>query len=146
MPPPPSPSPPARAQCPPEVIAAALAADPADPDCVFTIGRCLAASSLWPRPTDLYEYVFQLANDDGSLRAVTLAEWEQRRCPNEVCSTDGACYPHVAPSLSRAGWAGVVYADGRITALASAPVWHPAIQSSGVAEWTAICGITQLLQ
>ena len=37
-------------------------------------------------------------------------------------------------------------ADGRIAAYAPAPVGHPAIQSSGVAEWTAVCDITQLLQ
>ena len=59
---------------------------------------------------------------------------------------DGACYPHVIPSLARAGWAGVFFARGKITAAASAPVWHPAIQSSGVAEWTPLCGITQLLR
>ena len=90
--------------------------------------------------------MFQLADATGALRTVSLAEWEQRQCPNEVGYVDGACYPHVIPSLARAGWAGVFTVEGKITAIASTPVWHPAIQSSGVAEWTSICGITQLQQ
>ena len=50
---------------------------------------------------------FQLADHDGTLRTVTLDAWEQRQHPHEVCYVDGACYPHVIPSLARAGWAGV---------------------------------------
>ena len=35
---------------------------------------------------------------------------------------------------------------GQVVATASAPVWQPSIQSAGVAEWTAICGMAQLRQ
>ena len=136
----------ARAGCPIDILTAALTADRDDPNCVFTTGRCTADPSLWPAPSSHFENVFQLADHDGTLRAVTLAEWEQRQRPHEVCYVDGACYPHVIPSLARAGWASVFFAQGKITASASAPVWHPAIQSSGVAEWTPLCGITQLLR
>ena len=44
---------------------------------------------------------------------------------------DGACYPPRRP---------------RIVATTPAPVWHPSEQTSGAAEWTALCGIVQILQ
>ena len=37
-------------------------------------------------------------------------------------------------------------AQGKITVTGSAPAWHPAVQPSGVAKWTAVCGITRLLR
>ena len=37
-------------------------------------------------------------------------------------------------------------AQGKLTVTGSAPAWHPAVQPSGVAKWTAVCGITRLLR
>ena len=110
---------------PADTLAAALVADPSHPNCVFTTGRCIADPTSWPAPSTHFESIFQLADQDGTLRTVTRSEWEQRQHLDEVCYVDGACYPHVIPSLSRAGWAGIFLAQGKVTATAYAPVWHP---------------------
>ena len=107
-----------------DTLAAAVIADSSDPNCVFTTGRCVADPTHWPAPAAHFENVSQLADPDGTLRTVTLPEWEQRQHPDEVCYVDGACFPHVIPSLGRAGWASVFVARGRVTATAFAPVWH----------------------
>ena len=107
---------------PHDALVAALAADRDDPNCAFTTGRCTADPSQWPAPSSHFEYVFRLADHDGTLRTVTLAEWEQRQHPHEVRYVDGACYPHVIPSPARAGWVGVFLAHGKSASIASAPV------------------------
>ena len=117
----------ALAACPDGTLDAARTADFSDPNCVFT----LADASLTRR----------LGRARGALRK-RFSCWPTTTAhADEVCYVGGACYPHVVPSLARVGWVGVFFAHGKVTAIASALVWHPAIQSSGVAEWTAMCGI-----
>ena len=43
-----------------------------------------------------------------------------------MCYIDGAGYPHAILRLARAGLAGVFFADGKVTALASAWLWWKA--------------------
>ena len=80
------------------------------------------------------------------MHAVPRAQWEQRESRDEVCYIDGARYPHIVPNLARVGWAGVFVRGDQIVATAFAPVWQSSMQSFGVAEWTSICGIVQLVQ
>ena len=118
----------------PAITRDALASDHSDAASVFTAARGIVNPSDWPLPLEHFDNIFQLADRDGTLRNVTLAEWEQREPLDEVCYVDGACYPHVIPTLARAGWAGAFYAGNRLVATASAPVWHPSPQTSWGAE------------
>ena len=100
--------------------------------------------SDWPAPAGHFFNVLQLAATGGTLHDVPLAEWDRRDSTDEVCYIDGAYYLHVVPALARARWAGVFVKNGRVVATASAPVWHLSEQTSGAAEWTALCGVVHI--
>ena len=93
----------ARALCPQSVMRDALAADPNDPCSVFATGRSIVDPRGWPRPTEHFDNVFQLADAEGARRAVPLAEREQRDSLHEVCYVDGACYPTSSLALPALG-------------------------------------------
>ena len=106
-----------------------FAADPLGPCSVFATGRSIVDPRDWPRPSEHFENAFQLADADGVLRTVPLAEWDQRNRLHDVCYVNGACDPHAVPSLARAGWAGVFMSGGEVVATAFAPVSQPSTQS-----------------
>ena len=111
-----------RARCPPALLRDALASDPSEASSVYTSGRWVADPRDWPRPTEHLEYIFQLAAPHGTLRAVSLARWEQHESVYEACYIDGACYPHAVPSLACAGGVGVFMSGDKVVPTASALV------------------------
>ena len=74
----------ARAQCHTAILRDALASDPLDPGNVFARARGTADPEDWPPPSEHYQNALQLADPDGTLRTVPLAEWEQRPPHDEV--------------------------------------------------------------
>ena len=136
----------AQANCSPAILQEALEAHSHRRIALFTAARLAVNPSEWPAPAEHFSHVFQLAAADGTLEGVHLAAWERRDSTDEACYIDGACCPPRRPR-PRPPWVGCgVRKNDRNNATASTPVWHPSEQTCGAAEWTALCGIVQILQ
>ena len=113
---------------------------------LFCHARAYHDCGAWPQPTDNGRVLFMLPNADGGLGEVDFEAWRVRAAQHERCYTDGSAFSHPCRGLARAGWAAVFTSDdGGLVAAVSAPVWDNLHQSSGCAEWNALCGVLQVI-